>query len=113
MASSEDDPTVEAAPVSAWVAWIARITRREPERIAQFGGAVGVGILSCVALMYVFLKLADDVLDQETTAFDQSVATLARRWVSPEVDTVARGVSLFGSEVVLVGGGRSSSRSSW
>jgi undecaprenyl-diphosphatase len=100
---SNSESNGDEASTSAWVSWAARLTRKEPERIAQFGGAIGLGVVFCVGLTYLFLKLADDVLEEETTAFDAAAALLARTWTSAQIDTVAWMFSLFGFEIVLVG----------
>src|SRR5438552_4189855 len=98
------DPTFEAAPLRGWRRWARRLVSREPERLAGFGGAVAAGFLLSLVLMYAFIWLADQVLEQETTALDQAAAQFARQFSSPQMDIVAQVLSLMGSEVVFVAG---------
>lgn len=96
------DPAVDPASERGWRRWLRRLLAREPERLAWFSGAVALGFISSILLLYAFARVASDVLESETTTMDVRAAEFAHTFQSPQMDVIARLVSLFGSEVVLV-----------
>jgi membrane-associated phospholipid phosphatase len=99
------DPTVATSSESGWRRWAAQLGRDDPERIAGFGVVVGLGFVLGVGAIYFFAWLADQVLEQETTALDSAATAFVLQFKSPWLDTVMPIISLFGSEVVFVLGG--------
>jgi membrane-associated phospholipid phosphatase len=96
----DEDPLVEAHSQAAWRRWLDELGREDPERVAGFGVVVAVGFVLGIGAMYAFLRLADEVLEQQTTALDQAASALILSWQSPAMDVVMRAFSLFGSEVI-------------
>lgn len=97
------DPAVAAPSESGWRRW-ATVLGRSEERVAGFGLVVILGFLAGAAALYGFSMLASEMLEQETTQLDAAAAAFVQQWQSPLMDAVARTISLFGSELVLVFG---------
>lgn len=70
-------------------------------QIAQFGGIVAAGFIAAVLLLYGFAWIANQVLEQETTAIDNATLNFLQKFASPQLTLAAQIVSLLGSEVVL------------
>jgi undecaprenyl-diphosphatase len=96
------DPTLETASSRGWRTWAAQLGQYEQERIVGFGGAVALGFLLAVVSLYAFLKLADEVMGQETAALDAAVTAYAQRFSSPQLTVVMQVISLMGSEVIWI-----------
>jgi undecaprenyl-diphosphatase len=101
-ADQEIDPVIAARSQAGWRRWAYELGRDDPERVASFGAVVGLGFVLGIAAMYAFIRLADDVLAQETTALDSAASEFVLRFKSPVMDVVMRTISLFGSELVWV-----------
>jgi undecaprenyl-diphosphatase len=99
------DPVVASASPRGWRAWALRVVRREPERLAGFGGALLLGAVMCVLLLYAFARLATEVLEQETTSVDLRAYEFVHGFASPALDALAPLISLLGSEAIAVIGG--------
>jgi membrane-associated phospholipid phosphatase len=96
------DPAVETAPAEGWRRWAHYLTHAAPERLVGFSGAIALGFLAGLFFMWAFVKVADDVLEQETAALDAGVASHLLQVTSPELTAIMRAVSLMGSEAVWV-----------
>ena len=99
------DPVVASASPRGWLAWALHVVRREPERLAGFGGTLLLGAVMCVVLIYAFARLASEVLEQETTSLDLWAYQLVHGFASPALDALAPLISLLGSEAIVVIGG--------
>jgi undecaprenyl-diphosphatase len=95
------DPRVATAPDSAWEGWAEEVEAR-PERVAGFGLALVLGFAGGVAALLAFAWLADEVLGRQTQQVDDATLAFLRQSSSPVLDALALGVSMLGSEVVLV-----------
>src|SRR5947207_8203045 len=95
------DPAVESAAPRGWAAWLRTLVLRSPERLAGFGGTIALGFGLSLLLMYGFIWLADQMLDNETKAMDLAATHFAQTFRSPQLDMLAWAISLLGSEAVL------------
>jgi membrane-associated phospholipid phosphatase len=97
-----DDPTVEPAPPEGWRRWARELGHYDQDRVAEFGGIIiGAAVLG-VVLLYLFVRVADEVLGLQTVALDSAAYQLVSRFRSPETDIAAVVLSLLGSEAVLL-----------
>jgi membrane-associated phospholipid phosphatase len=101
---AEQDLAVESAPGKDPAQWIAGLLRHGDERLARLGGAAVAGVVVAFVALYAFAVLADQVLEQQTAALDNSTLELMRRFASPQLTRAAEIISLFGSELVWVVG---------
>ena len=74
----------------------------QTERLAEFGGIIVAGFAAAVVLLYAFARLANEVLEQETTAMDAAALQFLQQFASPQLTTTAQLISLMGSEAVVV-----------
>ncbi|HEY3061766.1 MAG TPA: hypothetical protein VGL99_22565, partial [Chloroflexota bacterium] len=96
----ELDPVIARQSEAAWRRWLDQLGRR-PERVAGFGAIIGLAFVLGLAAMYAFIRLADEVLEQQTLALDTAASALILRYQSPAVDVLMRTLSFLGSELVL------------
>ena len=96
------DPTVDAAPPEGWRRWAGELGRYDQDRVAEAGGIMLGAALLGVVLLYLFIRIADDVLGLQTVALDTAAYQLVSRFNSPAMDVAARAVSFMGSEAVLL-----------
>jgi undecaprenyl-diphosphatase len=96
------DPTVSVAAPEGWRRWISDLGHYEKDRLAGFGGVIAGGALLGIVLLYLFIRIADDVLGLETVALDTAALEYAQRFSSPQMDILARVLSFMGSEAVLI-----------
>jgi undecaprenyl-diphosphatase len=75
---------------------------RTTARIAAFGLVLALGIVIGVAALALFIKLADEVMDNETPAFDAASLSWLSQFMSPVTDMLMEGVSLMGAQVLGV-----------
>jgi undecaprenyl-diphosphatase len=73
-------------------------------RAAEFGAIVVAGFVAAAVLLYLFAWVANQALAEETHAWDQATLDALRELSSPQLTLIAEGVSLLGSETVLVAG---------
>ena len=74
----------------------------QTERLAEFGGIIVAGFAAAVVLLYAFARLANEVLEQETTAMDAAALQFLQQFGSPQLTTAAQLISVMGSEAVVV-----------
>ncbi len=60
-----------------------------------------VGVILTVVGLWVFLEIADEVLDDQTQAIDKTLMLLVKHLHSPLLDWVMRGASIIGGTVVV------------
>lgn len=96
------EPTLASHTRAGWASWVERLVHAGQQQLAAFGAALVVGFLSGAAAIYAFAALAEDVLQQQTQQLDLGVLAWLRQFSSPRLDTLARVVSLFGSELVAL-----------
>jgi undecaprenyl-diphosphatase len=96
------DPTVEAASSEGWRRWASDLGHYDKDRLAGFGGVIVAAAVLGIVLLYLFVKIADDVLGQETAALDSAAFDYVHRFSSPQMDVLARALSFMGSEAVLI-----------
>jgi len=59
------------------------------------------GIILTVAGLWVFLEIADEVLEDQTQAIDKTLMLLVKHLHSPLLDWIMRGASIIGGTVVV------------
>jgi undecaprenyl-diphosphatase len=101
--SPQADPRVASAPDTAWEGWAEEVEAR-PEQVAGFGLALVLGFAGGVLALVAFAWLADEVLGRQTQQIDDATLAFLRQSSSPALDWLALGVSMLGSEVVLLAG---------
>jgi len=97
----ELDPVIAQQSEAAWRRWLDQLGR-QPERVAGFGALIGLAFVLGLAAMYAFIRLADEVLEQQTLALDTAASAFILRYQSPQMDVLMRAISLFGSELIWV-----------
>ena len=85
------DSLVEPHSERAWRRWLFRLGREDPERVVGFGVVVGLGFVLGIAAMWLFLRLADEVLERDTIALDAWASGLILSLKSAPMDMVMRG----------------------
>jgi membrane-associated phospholipid phosphatase len=98
---AELDPVIAQRSEAAWRRWLDQLGRR-PERVAGFSALLALAFVLGVAAMYAFIRLADEVLAQQTLALDTAASALILGYQSPQMDMLMRTSSMFGSEIVTV-----------
>ena len=96
------DPTVEAAPPEGWRRWASDLGHYDSERIAEFGGVIIAGGLLGIVVLYLFVRIADDVLTNETAALDTAAFLFMHQFSSPQMDVAAVALSFMGNEMVWI-----------
>ncbi len=72
-------------------------------RIASFVAFFGIVWLAvCVLVLYVLVKLSDDVLEQEGFAFDKTILLHIHQLSSPTLDTLMIGITHIGNPKTVV-----------
>ena len=95
------DPRVASAPDDTWEAWAEEAEAR-PKQVAGFGAALVFGFAAGVAALAAFAWLAEEVLGRQTQQLDDATLAFLRQSTSPTLDRLALGVSMLGSEFVLL-----------
>jgi undecaprenyl-diphosphatase len=96
------DPTLEPAPPEGWRRWATELGHYDKDRIAEFGGVIIAGAVIGILLLYLFIKIADEVLGHETATLDTAAFQFIHQFSSPAMDIVAMALSFMGSEAVLI-----------
>jgi membrane-associated phospholipid phosphatase len=96
------DPLVEPHSERTWRRWLYSLGREDPERVLGFGVVVGLGFVLGIVAMWLFLRLADEVLEQNTVALDASATALVLQLKSAPMDTVMQALSMLGNELIWV-----------
>jgi undecaprenyl-diphosphatase len=96
------DPVVARTSATGWRAWLGYLATAGRLRLGGLGLALVVGFGAGVLALYAFASLAEDVASQETQQLDTAVLLWLRQFSSPTLDAVATGLSLLGSEVLVV-----------
>jgi membrane-associated phospholipid phosphatase len=96
------EPTVVRGETREWLAWFDHLVHHGRRRLAALSLTLVVGFLSSIIAMYLFAQIADQVMDRDTIRIDNSVLIGLQRVGSPELDLVARRVTLLGSEGLAV-----------
>jgi membrane-associated phospholipid phosphatase len=99
--SPHADPRVASASDTAWQGWAEDVEAR-PEQVAGFGLALVLGFAGGVAALVAFAGVAQEMLGRQTQQMDDATLAFLRQASSPTLDWLALGVSMLGSEVVLV-----------
>ncbi len=98
---SKLDPVIAQQSEAGWHRWLDQLGH-QPERVAGFGALIGLAFMVGVVAMYAFIRLADEVLEQQTVAFDTTASTVILSYQSAPMDVLMHTLSLFGSEIVTV-----------
>ena len=96
------DELVEPHSERAWRRWLYELGREDPERVLGFGLVVGLGFVLGVVAMYLFVRLADEVLQQNTIALDVAASALILQLKSAPMDVLMSGLSTIGNELIWV-----------
>jgi undecaprenyl-diphosphatase len=80
------------------------VASHEQTRLADMGAVLIGGCIAAIVVLYIFVWLADQVLDQSTKQIDVGVLVYLQRFASPELTLLARGISLLGNEAIWVFG---------
>jgi undecaprenyl-diphosphatase len=99
--SPQTDPRVASGPDRQWEGWAEQV-EAQPERVAGFGLALVLGFVGGLVALAAFAWLAEEVLGRQTQQMDDATLAYLRQFSSPTLDLLALGVSLLGSEVVLL-----------
>jgi undecaprenyl-diphosphatase len=99
----EVDPRVANEPDQSRNGW-SEEAADQPRRLAEFGLAIVLGFVAGVVALAAFAWLAEEVLGRQTQQLDDATLALLRHFSSPTLDRLALGVSLLGSEFVIVAG---------
>ncbi len=102
ISAAESDPVVAQASPGARGAWIQRTGTLRRAAVVRVGLLMLLAFGAAALALSFLLYLADDVLERETQQFDQGVLVWLHQFSSPQLDLAARGVSMFGSELVAV-----------
>jgi undecaprenyl-diphosphatase len=94
------DTLVEPHSERAWRRWLYELGREDSERVLGFGLVVGLGFVLGVVAMFVFLRLADEVLQQDTIGLDVAASSLILSMKSAEMDVAMRALSALGNELI-------------
>lgn len=62
------------------------------------------GITLCVAAVLIFVEIAENVLNQDSHAFDVALSQLIYSWRSPIGNEIMTFISLLGADLALIGG---------
>jgi undecaprenyl-diphosphatase len=95
------DPRVASASDASWRGWAEQVEAR-PKQVAGFGAALVLGFVSGVAALAAFAWLAEEMLGRQTQRLDDATLAFLRQSSSPTLDRLALGVSMLGSEFVIV-----------
>lgn len=95
------DPAVSAAGERGWRQWAEEVGEDE-QRVAEFGLALVLGLVGGVLCLVAFAWLANEMLASQTQQMDDATLAYLRTYSSPTLDRVAFGLSLFGSEIVVL-----------
>jgi undecaprenyl-diphosphatase len=60
-----------------------------------------IGITAMIGSLFIFLKLADHVLDKETISFDSAIIHFIYLFRGPAATTIMTNISLFGGQLFL------------
>jgi membrane protein DedA with SNARE-associated domain/membrane-associated phospholipid phosphatase len=79
--------------------WTVRLGEYLPEALVSRTVLLAMGALGAIG---VFAKIADDVMEHETSAFDRTASLALHRLDSPVMDVLMRGFSFLGSFPVVL-----------
>jgi undecaprenyl-diphosphatase len=96
------DMVVAAGDSESWAAWLRLLLTRARSRLAQASLVLVGALLGGVFGLWLFAKVADDVMEQETHGLDNAVYLSLRQFASPGLDRLATALSWMGSELVAV-----------
>lgn len=69
---------------------------------SEFSKYIFASLISAGAFLYIFAKLAEDLLENELTRFDQIVINLLASLQGPQMTAFMKGVTQLGSSYVLI-----------
>jgi undecaprenyl-diphosphatase len=69
---------------------------------SEFSRYIFGSVISAVAFLYVFAKLADDLLENELARFDQFIINLLALIQGPKVTIFMKGVTQLGSSPIII-----------
>ncbi len=84
---SKLDPVIAQQSEAGWHRWLDQLGH-QPERVAGFGALIGLAFMVGVVAMYAFIRLADEVLEQQTVAFDTTASTVILSYQSAPMDVL-------------------------
>jgi undecaprenyl-diphosphatase len=102
MAGLSQDPALVSRSPTGWRRWLEELGHREPARLAESGAILVAGFVAAFLLLYGFAWLAYEVLRQQTQTLDLSTLKFIQQFSSPELTVAAQGVSLMGSQFVVL-----------
>ncbi len=72
-------------------------------QIVSLTAAIGtVGLLICLAIIYILAKLSEDVLEQEAFGFDKAILLWIHQFANPAFDTIVLNVTRLGNPGTVV-----------
>ncbi|OKH52565.1 phosphatase PAP2 family protein [Calothrix sp. HK-06] len=72
-------------------------------RLITLIGALGIGGLAvCLVILFVLAKLAEEVLERESFAFDKSILLWIRSYANPSLDNLMLFITQLGNSSVVV-----------
>ncbi len=98
----EREPTVARASTTTWRRWLSTLLTYGRQRLAALGLTLVLGFLLGLGALFAFAALAEDVAHSETMQMDNAVLAWLHQLSSPELDALARGISLLGSQGLAV-----------
>jgi membrane-associated phospholipid phosphatase len=96
------EPILAPRAGRAWLRWLRHLSTRARDRLAGASLLLVSALAFAAFNLWLFGRLADEVMERETVAVDDAVYELLHRFASPALDRAARIASWMGSELVLI-----------
>src|SRR5262249_7035287 len=95
-------PIVAAAPPAAWRRWLLALVEHGQRALAALGLVLAAGLLLSLGALLAFAKLANEVAERSTAAFDLLVLRTLRQQATATLDALASALSWLGAEGLAI-----------
>jgi membrane-associated phospholipid phosphatase len=96
------EPILAPRAGRTWLSWLRYLSTRARDRLAGASLLLVSALVFAAFNLWLFGRLADEVMERETVAVDGAVYELLHQFASPALDRAARIASWMGSELVLI-----------